>query len=129
MKILSNRKFRKFLTWSTYIIAFGATLILATANPASANNAIIVAIAVILVSPVALVIAVQLCFWTYHWMRHGDPFYEPGDVDRRCNQKGFITLDMYRHDTKKLCPICKRKTHCSFNSGKDGSIPFHRQRN
>ena len=115
---------RKYLKRVFYIIAAVVVLLLGSADPESRAAHVAVVLALILFAPIAILIFIQFAFWTYHALKHGNPFYEredhpdaPEDNDRP---------DFYHGEKrqKKYCPICKRNSGCRIGRGRSG-ISFH----
>lgn len=129
-ELWSFRFFRKVVKWSG--IVTGALFILAvgTADPESPLGRHAPLLALVIFSPFILLVFIQVCFMVYHTLMHGDPFYDSSvyeEVGRNHKERsrGVITLDMYTHSRKKMCPICKRLTRCKVYDGRKGGIPYH----
>lgn len=122
---------KKIVKWSAYIAVAVVVLTFSAADPESdASSIFAYVIAAILLIPAGILLLLQLSFWAYHALMHGDPFYDPAvDAETRRNrkdgQRGIISLDMYTFSRKKMCPVCKRMTRCKVGGTKPGQIPYH----
>lgn len=122
---------RKILQ-SVLLISFGVIVIIfAGSDEGSWQGQFIGYAALVVIGlPASVMLFLQICFWAYHWLTHGDPFYDPAVYaetrrDRKDGQRGIISLDMYTFSRKKMCPICKRMTRCKVYDGGKGGVPYH----
>lgn len=77
-------------------------------------------ITLIVFSPYLIFLFLQICFWMYHWMAHGDPFYESPTEDERRGKVGMSFRDSAKKRQKNMCPICKRQTSCKVERTPSG---------
>lgn len=106
--IYKTRWFRK-LAWYS-LLTGGAILIFlfSIADTESQAMKLIPLVAGIFLLPFALLALLQICFWAYHTVMHGNPFYEPF----LGSEKRVIFINETPKRVKKMCPICKRPTRC-----------------
>lgn len=64
-------------------------------------------VSILLFSPFILLGFFQICIWGYHFVKHGDMFYE----SKRLREE-VIEKESVKRKQKKMCPICKRPTYC-----------------
>lgn len=64
--------------------------------------------------PTIVFLFLQGAFWAYHWLIHGDPFYEAPLLGERGYRESF-SGEQTKRRKKKMCPICKRMTFCRVN--------------
>ena len=75
---------------------------------------------VIIFSPFLIGLFLVMSFWVYHWLKHGDPFYESGDP-----VKVIYRGEYPKKRENKICPICKIPTRCRVTKSKDGKMWVH----
>ncbi len=116
----TSRTYLKRLAYAFFCVAI--TILCTSQSPYAFDIVITLAFLMILI-PGLLLLGAQGAFWTYHWIRHGNPFfeaYERPDViwgtDRR--QGGG------RRPALHYCTTCKRNTHCTEGRS-PGGFNYH----
>lgn len=104
------------------VLTAGAITLLAftDAPPNSVQGNIAAYATLIIFSPFLIGLFLVICFWIYHWLKHGDPFYESGDP-----VKVIYRGEYPKKREKKLCPICKIPTMCRVTKSKNGRMYVH----
>lgn len=87
-------------------------------NAPAAKGAL--AVVLVMLSIAGLILFLQICFSVYQWISLGNPFWERGD-----NKPTVVYRDHRKKDTKKMCPICQRPTHCKVQRSANGRFFVH----
>lgn len=114
------RRFRGFFKGLVWPLVGISILSLSVAEGPMVYVAVALLLAIL--TPLFLLFFMQIVFWSYHAIKHQDPFYESGDSRgiKFINRGG----ESGRPNSKKMCPICKRPSRCKV-SPKGAPIAFH----
>lgn len=110
---------RRISRYSAKLIWWLSILVLATiATSIHTENVAAFLACIFIFIPAVGLLFFQICFWSYNWLKHGDPFHE--------NTRPFVKVIREERVVKqrKWCPICKKNSGCHVRKSPSGFM-FH----
>lgn len=95
----------RWKTWKWPLYALFVLFVITVGMGSDPTSVAIMLTVMIGIASIAIILGLfQLCFWAYHLVRHGNPFYESTDP--------YVYKVVHEKKQKPWCTICKEFTGC-----------------